>query len=434
MLNLTWMLNMCIGSYLSSNQAQASATSATSAITTSVFLNNANNTKKPVEVLRNTESQVAASNDVNKEHLVKQNAESTFATATVVVPSKNPFQEGLDIIENNPDIGKVKVDVREYEHTDKNGIYTSTTTTFNHNPQIFFPSDTCMAAAAAYYKNKYGIHIHIVCEVQAHKTYELIQQLNDGEQLGIIARSAQYVVHVTPLIISKQGEDIFIIVLDSIDDRPEFSYIIENFFKEKLINPDDKKNYHLILVDGDRQADSYSCRHDALIILKDALKKPDLLSYFRPCEQQVISDCYQSSEDDNFVFKAYSMQLPMFLFKTVQISSVLAKFTDEDKSTVLKTSKDGEVKTLQTHFNKHKSSVIVTRRKYIIYGNRKNPITNIYDEEVTTENKNWLINEFLRIKGFVKLPTLFKELDDGTGKIDTTKERLLLSKHFYADS
>jgi hypothetical protein len=415
---------MCIESYLSSSKVQESVAN--------LFLSDANNGKQPVEVLTNSELQVAGYN-ANNTPLVEQNTGFAFSTVAIAFPHENYIQQGLQIIKNNPDIGKLQVDTRDYENMDRN-IYTSVTTTFNHDFKIFFPSDTHMVAAVAYYKKKYDINIHIVCEVQAYKTYELIQQLNDGEQLGVIARPAQFIAHVTPLIISKQGEDIFIIVLDSVDDRPEFAYIIEDFFKEKLINPDDKKNYHLILADGDRQADSYSCRNDAFIILKDALRKPNVVSYFEPFKQELSGEFYQSSADDKFVFKTYSVQLPLFLFKTIQIDTVLANFTDEDKSTILKISKDGDIKTLQTHLDKYKRSVVATTTTEISYENQVNPETNTYDQEVITEEKKCIINVYLQMKGFLMLVTVFPELSDAEGKIDASKQELLLSKYFYADS
>jgi hypothetical protein len=418
---------MPIEGCISLNRARAKENSA---ITRSI--NQANNTPKPVEVVTKVGFQVLADNEKNNKCLLKQDLQNASSEVAIAFPHENYIQQGLQIIKNNPDIGKLQVDTRDYENMDRN-IYTSVTTTFNHDFKIFFPSDTHMVAAVAYYKKKYDINIHIVCEVQAYKTYELIQQLNDGEQLGVIARPAQFIAHVTPLIISKQGEDIFIIILDSVDDRPEFAYIIEDFFKEKLINLDDKKNYHLILADGDRQADSYSCRNDAFIILKDALRKPNVVSYFEPFKQELSGEFYQSSADDKFVFKTYSVQLPLFLFKTIQIDTVLANFTDEDKSTILKISKDGDIKTLQTHLDKYKRSVVATTTE-ISYENQVNPETNTYDQEVITEEKKCIINVYLQMKGFLMLVTVFPELSDAEGKIDASKQELLLSKYFYADS
>ena len=189
----------------------------------------------------------------------------------------------------------------------------------------------------------------------------------------------------------------------------------------------------MILADGDRQADSYSCRNDAFIILKDALRKPNVVSYFEPFKQELSGEFYQSSADDKFVFKTYSVQLPLFLFKTIQIDTVLANFTDEDKSTILKISKDGDIKTLQTHLDKYKRSVVATTTE-ISYENQVNPETNTYDQEVITEEKKCIINVYLQMKGFLMLVTVFPELSDAEGKIDASKQELLLSKYFYADS
>jgi hypothetical protein len=281
-----------------------------------------------------------------------------------------------------------------------------------------------MAAAANYYKNKYGVNIHIVCESPAKKTYDLMQQLNDCEQLGIIARPAKFMKHVTPLIISKKNEDIFIISLDSVDKNPVFIYGIEKFFKEKLMNPDDKKNYHLILVDAKRQADPISCRNDALIILKDALRKPNVVSYFEPSSKKVSTCEYQTSANSSVVLARYQAKLPAFLFKTVQINSTITNFTDKDKSTVLKISAKGYTKTLKTHLDQYNRTVMVTKVTKFLYQSATTSVT----------NHKWLVNEYLLIKGFLMLVKAFRELDDGTGKIDVSKQELLLSEYFYADT
>jgi hypothetical protein len=240
---------------------------------------------------------------------------------------------------SNSTISRAIVDIRTRDYTDVNGIESTITTEFNkfnNSVKIFFPTDIHMVVAAAYYKKKYGINIHIVCEHKANKTYDLMQQLNDGEQLGIIARISRYLPHVTPLIISRKGEDIFIVSLDSVDKNSAFIYSIERIFKENLTNSDDRKSYHLILVDSKRQADEVSCRNDALFILKDALRKPNIVSYFEPISEKISAYEYQTSANSSVILAKYQAKLPKFLFKTVQISTVITNFTNENKSTVLK--------------------------------------------------------------------------------------------------
>jgi hypothetical protein len=281
-----------------------------------------------------------------------------------------------------------------------------------------------MVAAAAYYKNKYGINIHIVCEQKANKTYDLMQQLTDGEQLGIIARPCISRTHVTPLIISRKGEDIFIIALDSVYEESDFIPSIEIIFKNNLITPDDKKNYHLIITSGRRQADFHSCRNDALIILKDALKRPDVVSCFQAFTKRVDSDVYQASANNRVILSTYDTKLPAFLFKTMQINKELTNFTDQDKDTVLKRSADGHIKTLQTHLDKYKRTVIATKKTEIIYEDS--------DTTSITEHK-WPVNAYLQIKGFLILVKAFPELADDAGKIDIDKQKRLLGEYFYTD-
>jgi hypothetical protein len=416
---------MCIGSCLGSNPAQSSAISS--------FLSDANNTTKPVEVLTNTESQVVASKDENNVNFVKQEVKSIASTVAIAIPAKDYIQQGLQIMGSNSTIGRAIVDIRTRDYTDVNGIESTITTEFNNSVKIFFPTDIHMVAAAAYYKKKYGINIHIVCEHKANKTYDLMQQLNDGEQLGIIARISRYLPHVTPLIISRKGEDIFIVSLDSIDIMPTFVSGVKDFFKENLMDIEDKKSYHLILVDAKRQADLYSCRNDAIIILKDALRKPDVVSCFQSFTKRVDADVYSASDDDRVVLSTYDANLPAFLYKTVQINTMIINFNKQDRDTVLKTSKAGKIKTLQTHLDEYKQNVTVKKVIHIKCNIRQNSATGFNRDSMVVDYKQWVVNGFLQEKGFRVLVKSFSELNDGTGKIDKDKQKLLLSEYFYAD-
>ncbi len=63
-------------------------------------------------------------------------------------------------------------------------------------------------------------------------------------------------------------------------------------------------------------------------------------------------------------------------------------------------------------------------------------ITKLIYQVITTSSTEheWPVNEYLLIKGFIILAKAFRELDDGSGKIDASKEKQLLSKYFYADT
>jgi len=143
-------------------------------------------------------------------------------------------------------------------------------------PKFFAPpviakgTDKGLMLLCAYYFMKYGVDITV------SSSYETFQEALKAplyspraRAWGIIATNGDNIrSHVTPVICfrEKEGDPTQILQLDSIEN-PVLS-VRETLRAMKSENPE----VLIYEVRGSRQTDSFGCRNDALVVLKDALR------------------------------------------------------------------------------------------------------------------------------------------------------------------
>jgi hypothetical protein len=111
-----------------------------------------------------------------------------------------------------------------------------------------------------YYRKKYGIHIFII---ENEAEIDTILKENPGLQnFGIIYAKR---VHVVPFLINKTADSFQVIDLDSTGAESSFSD------KKKINDKFESFEAQIIQCIPRRQADGYSCRTDALVLLKNSL-------------------------------------------------------------------------------------------------------------------------------------------------------------------
>lgn len=132
------------------------------------------------------------------------------------------------------------------------------------------PKDLGLIYLAAKYKAKYDASIFVAGSLDSIKI--IFDEVVDDKKIslfGIICADKRYdICHVTPLLIlKKEDASLQIANLDSV--KAPINYLAHAlcFLKTKKIA------YQRFSLKGARQADRYSCRTDALVILKDAIQE-----------------------------------------------------------------------------------------------------------------------------------------------------------------
>jgi hypothetical protein len=344
---------------------------------------------------------------------------SNFAKKNLVFPYEDILCKGLKIIQENPSIGELKEDTRAQVSKD-HSFYT--TITFKHTLPIFQPSKLTMAAISHHYKQKYHINIYILTENITGLLYQFAKQLNEGQQLGVITKFCSDNKHVIPIILSKNNQKTYIVLLDSLTGNNELNnYFISDTYL-KLVEELGSNNCHLLHTDIQRQKDDYSCINDSFIVLKDALTTPKLItSYFNSSK---INYTYQLNTTNNKINCQVSVvEFPKILYKTMQNKQLLDELTTEELQTNLKQSTIIELKaqqkTLQQHLNEY-NRIIEVEKKIMIERCCFN---------TKTVKKNWQINSYLQVKGYRMLVKSFKLIDNSNGKIDQAKAELLVKTY-----
>jgi hypothetical protein len=158
------------------------------------------------------------------------------------------------------------------------------------------PKDLGLIYLAARYKAKYDIDIFVAGD--ARSIARIIQEalaLKKAQIFGIICSYKEFdICHVTPILcLIKESFELQIVNLDSTKTPLEsFGHALGYLKKEKIV-------YQRFSLKGVRQADCYSCRTDALTILKDALRDlkhhavNDLSTYFtglEGCDRRLYVD------------------------------------------------------------------------------------------------------------------------------------------------
>ena len=333
------------------------------------------------------------------------------------LPFIQEVNRGTKLVQRHSCLGSLEVDERESGNKK---------ITFAHSLKIPLLSDLTMAGAAHYYCKKYGIDIHIVISETFDGLKDFVEKLANtikpGDKIGLIVRIGKTSQHVMPIIIQNSNEQTAIITLDSAAKRTLNDCI-------RKINTDAGKNLIKLLIVNDghsRQRDSYSCRSDAVLILKDALRSPVFTSHIK-------SDTLTKMPFDirNGCMKIYRLdRLPMCLSKTIQSQSMInaLKLSDalitpigsDDESELTHT-------TMQSHLDKY-------QRTFKAFVEDNDAINDCND----CSNPHWNMgkqpcireeNLYLHTKGYDLVCKAFDQLNDGEGNIDSEKEKELKEKY-----
>lgn len=226
------------------------------------------------------------------------------------------------------------------------------------------PTDQGLMLLSAYYKNKYDVDIHVVGS--ADKLYEAL--LGEGfpkeqKTWGIIATNGkESMPHVTPIICNRLDDGtIQILNLDSVLNP--VSILGDCLVDLKTSG----QNVQIIRLEYERQADSFSCRTDALVILKDALQ--DLRA-----NKVLDLSQYLTLEKSG---KSFLCNLPPAWGKTVQVSEALTG-ADLSKPVV---GKKGE--SVEAFRSKHKTTM---QKQEKFSANYRNAEGYIDTEEISLES------------------------------------------------
>lgn len=177
-----------------------------------------------------------------------------------------------------------------------------------------------MLEIARYYHEKYGVIIQVIPEDMtidqlAARIQRAISEARthypDAHQIGFIFRSVDDPEdpygHALPMIWQRENERDHLFFLDTCQYLGGESEPVKRF-RAQLLSP----TVQLWTVLGTRQIDYSSCYTDALIVLKDALKKPSFREFIAP-------KIKKSDSSLNAFF------LPEELLRTAQVDSYLQK-------------------------------------------------------------------------------------------------------------
>jgi diadenosine tetraphosphate (Ap4A) HIT family hydrolase len=335
-----------------------------------------------------------------------------FSKYDLVFPHEEIISRGIEIVEANPYIGSTKTDIREKNLGSSRG---TVTTSFDHSLPIFAPENSTVCAIIDHYKQKYNVYIYFVTSQIENAIYRLTEQLENEKYIGIIANSPCHPGHVTPVIINKKDDNIFLLRFDAISD---YTAIDSNLAeaRNKLIN---KHGYQVTIINvgPEYQADYISCRIGAVSLLKDALRCPSLMDYFKNLKK------YTSDDEKEFIKNdVSSAELPKFLFKIVQSKSLLDSLTTEDLQEPLKTAitnMKNPDKTLQTHLNKYNRDITVRIKKHIYTPSC-----------ITNRVVSWQVNTYLQTKAYRLAVKAFDILEGENGKKDEAMNEKLMRQYF----
>lgn len=251
---------------------------------------------------------------------------------------------------------------------------------------IAMPTNDGLTLLAAYYTLKYQTPILVVNDSNFDAALEG-KGLPEGTSAWGVIRLNKGTKHVNPVLCFKKGSEIQRLNLDSISE----------VIKYKSSD---------IPATMPRQSDPYSCRTDALVVLRDAIK--DLKSH-------AITDLYDYLRPDKIENSTF-YYLPMSWGRTAQKSSSFRPDAKASEFTV--PSKKGKNKTLKEHRDIHKKPAILTTKMsvnssflFVLEGEKK--------EELS-------VNTYLNYKGKKNL-SLIKKIStswmavDGINKSEINK-------------
>ncbi|MCF7806231.1 MAG: hypothetical protein K9M13_01020 [Simkaniaceae bacterium] len=186
------------------------------------------------------------------------------------IEKKNQYVRNADVL---PEEFKTTIPCISGEIQSTIDAKKTTTKTFviDGHDSVYIPTTTSIQLIAAHYKTKYGIEIFI-CDNTDNLPRLLTEKSQEAKTFGIIMATDPH-LHVTPILCRKSSaieEPIEIALMDSvannaglIDDSHGLQFI------RKLTETE--LDYRLMSSFGARQVDEFSCRVDALTLLKRAL-------------------------------------------------------------------------------------------------------------------------------------------------------------------
>lgn len=375
------------------------------------------------------------------------------AASAPQIPRSGSIESAKDILSRHPELGILCKDERMH----RKDSYDFCETTFRPAIDIVYPSDLMLASIADYYKTKYDINIKIVSHYINLDDYarpfdnpdysdvlqsltELAEELTDDSQVGVIVRFAS--AHATPIIISKYHQKCHLIVMDCLGLENAACYSMNPIFYTicKVVNKINSKcgeqRYFPVFTDLQRQSDNYSCKNDALLMLKDALRENimDKLDFYQESLESVLKIPFKLK----LPASALVARLPIFLHKTVQRKDVLDKISPQAKrrpfrKTVTPTT---ATKNLHHHLRRHthQFTAVRTRNQRLFaeesrMASEKDPNPILW--ETTVEEKTWQINTYLQQKPLKWVVKAYERLKAEDGKIDPAVRKKLLNLYIH---
>lgn len=174
------------------------------------------------------------------------------------------------------------------------------------------PTDKGLKLLSAHYFRKYGVDIVVT---GSYETFEEALKgthvYNKSKAWGIIATNGDLLrSHVTPVICYRQSAESLIEVLQLDSLESPVLAVRETLHKMKS----EEEDPLIYEVKGCRQSDSYGCRTDALVVLKDALRDLNFGSFTNLQDYLEVKKHYGPR---------YSFYMPGRWGKTVQMRSIM---------------------------------------------------------------------------------------------------------------
>jgi len=376
------------------------------------------------------------------------------AASAPQIPRSDSIESAKDILSRHPELGILCRDERW-----RGESHDYCKTTFRPEIDIVYPSDLMLASIADYYKTKYDINIKIVSHDIDLDDYsrpfenpdypdvlqsltELAEELTDDSQMGVIVRFGR--AHATPVIIRKHHQKCYLIVMDCVGLRDVKCYRENPIFCTicEVVNNINSKcgeqRYLPVFTDLHRQSDNYSCKNDALLMLKDALREEDImgkLDFYQESLESVLNVSYKLK----LPASALVARLPIFLHKTVQRKDVLDKISPQAKRLPFRKTvapATTTTKNLHDHLQRYTRpfTAVRTRGRRLFAEERKmasakNPHPVLWEK--TVEEKTWQINTYPQQKSLKWVVKAYERLKTEDGKIDPAVRKNLLDLYIY---
>lgn len=267
------------------------------------------------------------------------------------------------------------------------------------------PKDLGLINLAARYKSKYDIDIYVAgCASKANTIILDALDKKTAHIFGMICSNREYeICHVTPvLILVKEDGNLQIVNLDSTKTPVDSFARMLNCLKIKKIN------YTRFSLKGPRQADRFSCRSDAIILLKDAL---------RDLKEKTVKDFCEFFTGRELIERRIYVDFPVQWSRVCQISKILTGSLEEK----LVGKKDTTASLFKDRFSVLSQKVDT----YELIGIDEKGAPKKLTIEIQTEAK---VNLYLNYKGKKNFETLKMFLSDLKQK-DIEWIRMLESKY-----